>query len=408
MKLFFFSTALPDELFQQIAEKCNSFKPTFSGVGFDRNVAMGLAESADVEAVSYYPIPSYPKYRTLTQKSAVFRLGKLRGLVPGMWDLPVIKEWCYCAAAVRQVRRCGAEGGTIVVSGLYRCLLRPARRLKKKYGMKIYAIVPDIPELMSTYRGDYSWLRKLLNRLDVKHSARYRDCVDGFVLLSRHMNQVVNLSGKPWIVVDGMCDFSKMPGLGSAKEPSGERYCLYAGKITRKFGVDRLIEGFLRADLPEMKLYLCGDGDLTEDVRRIARENGRIVYLGLQPHDRVLELEQGAQLLIEPRPTDDILVKMSFPSKIIEYMASGTPVLTTNLPCFDEVYRNYQYRIDEQTPEGICRALRACMALPQQEREAMGRRARDFVAAYKTVEVQCRRIADFIGGAPCGSEETST
>lgn len=408
MKLFYFSTALSDEIFRRITGKCRTFKPTFSGVGFDRNIAEGLSGHLPVEAVSYYPIPSYPKYSRLFEGADAYSKGNLHCTVSAMLNLPVLKEFWYCRQAVRKVRRSDPGDGVLLISGLYRCLLRPAKRLKKKYGMPVYAIVPDLPELMSTYRRDYSGLRRFLNRLDVQNSAKYRQCVDGFVLLSRHMNAVVNPENKPYIVVDGLCDLSavEQARVEVQKQPPQEKYILYAGKITQKFGVDRLIEGFRQADLPGVKLILCGDGDLAETVRRAAAEDARIEYRGLVSHSEVLALECGAALLAEPRPTDDILVKMSFPSKIIEYMASGTPVLTTALPCFAEEYRSYQYRIEEETPEGICRALRVCLALPEAERRAMGEKARAFVQANKSKAMQCARIFAFIGGdRTCGSEE---
>ena len=103
-----------------------------------------------------------------------------------------------------------------------------------------------------------------------------------------------------------------------------------------------------------------------------------------------------AALLVEPRPTDDILVKMSFPSKIIEYMASATPVLCTNLPCFGKEYKEYQYRIEDESVEGIARALIDTLSIPRAELERMGKRARDYVMENKTIERQCGKIVSFV------------
>ena len=398
MKLFFLSTALTDDIYQHICSNCRKFKPTFSGVGFDRNTAVGLSEHISVEPISYYPVPSYPKYGKIVVPSANFHLGSLAGYVPGMINMPVIKELCYCIDTVRRIHKNREPENVIVISGLYRCLLRPARILKRRYGIKIYAIVPDIPELMRTYRNDYSCIRMLLNKLDVAHSKQFRSCVDGFIVLSEYMVPIVAPDGRPWIQIDGMCDLRKILESTPQNENTKETFLLYAGKISAKFGVDRLIKGFQTANIPGCKLYLCGDGDLNHEVSRISAQDNRIRFLGLVPHDKVLELESRASLLVEPRPSNDPLTKFSFPSKILEYMASGTPVLTTNLPCLSEEYRMYQYRIEDESVEGISRAILATMGISREEREALGSAARSFISEHRTIQVQAARIAAFIKG----------
>lgn len=41
LHIYYFSTALSDEIYDGIVRESKRFKPTFSGVGFDRNVAFG-------------------------------------------------------------------------------------------------------------------------------------------------------------------------------------------------------------------------------------------------------------------------------------------------------------------------------------------------------------------------------
>ena len=51
--------------------------------------------------------------------------------------------------------------------------------------------------------------------------------------------------------------------------------------------------------------------------------------------------ELKATLLVNPRPTTEEFTIYSFPSKNMEYMASGTPLLTTKLPGMPEEYHQY-------------------------------------------------------------------
>lgn len=396
MQIYYFSTALSDDIYNSIVKDCNSFKPTFSGVGFDRNVAVGLSNYADVQGVSLYPIPSWPKYKRLLKESEQFQIGNFKCFIPSMIDLPVLKEFSYYLRTKRFIEKHMNESKNtiIVISGLYRSLLRPAQYLKKKYGLKVCAIVPDLPELMITYRKDYSKLRRFLNKLDVKKSQRYRACVDGFIFLSKYMDEQVNQKEKPVVIVDGLTDIASFP---NRDDTETKNFVLYAGKVSSTFGVDKLVEAFLQSNLCDsVQLYICGDGDYAGELKKIVAENSSIHYFGSVPHHKVLQMEVQASLLVDPRPSNMEIVKMSFPSKIIEYMASGTPVLTTNLPCFSEEYREYQYRIDDESVDGIKIALENVFSLSDLERNTKGKNAKQFIMENKTMEKQCETIMTFL------------
>lgn len=393
--LFYFSTALSDEIYLEIEKDCKSFKPTFSGVGFDRNVGVGISEYANVNGVSFAPIPSYPKYNRLMNKEKQFNIGAFRVTVPSLIAFPILKEFCFLRGVKRYIRKIYNPGkdNVVVISGLYRSLLRPARYMQKKYGVKVCAIVPDLPELMMTYRKDYSLLRKFFNKLDVRNSKKYRDCIDGYVFLSRFMDEEVNTEKKPSVIVDGLCNIAAFP-----KEctKSMQRFLLYAGKISSKFGVDKLVQAFLASNIETHKLILCGDGDYADELRRIAEKTDKIQFFGIVPHEKVLELEIEADLLVDPRPSDMEIVKMSFPSKIIEYMASGTPVLTTNLPCFEDEYRKYQFRIEDESISGIKHSLEYIFALDDNARISLGKEAKKFIYENKTLSKQCKKIMELV------------
>jgi len=393
--IIYLSTALSDEIYNHIVKSCKSFKPTFSGVGFDRNVAMGLSKYAKVYGISRYPIPSWPKYEKVVQAHQNFMLQSFECYVPRMINVPIIKEIDYANGGYTYAKKLelNKKDSIVVLSGLYRSLLKTAGLLKNKYGYRVCAIVPDLPELMIAYRKDYSKIRQFFNKVDVEKTKSYFGVVDGFVFLSKFMNEKVNAYRKPYVIVDGLTDIQTFPKHVSSEN---ERYILYAGKVSATFGVDKLVNAFIDTKIEDVKLYICGDGDYADALRTIASYNENIVYFGAVDHSKVLELESGAELLVDPRPSSMEIVKMSFPSKIIEYMASGTPVLTTNLPCFSEEYKEYQFRIDDESITGIGKALVDFFELPKEERNRMGTAAQQFVLEHKTISKQCELIFELL------------
>ena len=107
---------------------------------------------------------------------------------------------------------------------------------------------------------------------------------------------------------------------------------------------------------------------------------------------QVVEEEQKATLLINPRPTDEEYVKYSFPSKTMEYMASGTPVLTTDLPGMPREYLPYVNLIREETPQGIAKALKEVLSRPEEALRQQGLEARCFVLEERNNVVQAKKI----------------
>lgn len=396
LHIYYLSTALSDEIYDEIVTECNSFKPTYSGIGFDRNIGLGLSEQVKVTGFSLYPIPSYPKFRKLRKKSNFYTVNNFSCNVPSMLSIPIIKEFDYAFSVYNSIKKMKSEDeeNVILISGLYRSLMRPAKWLKEKCDVPIIAIVPDLPELMINYRKDYTMFRNVLNRLDMKFSIKFREVVDGFIFLSPFMNSVVNKYNRPWTLVDGLCNLNAIDNVTSEK--SNERFILYAGKISTTFGVDKLVDGFLQSQLKDVKLVLCGDGDYANLLREKAAKYPQIDFKGIVKHDTVLSLEKAATLLVDPRPINNEVSKMSFPSKIIEYMASGTPVLVSNIPSFTPEYRKYQFRLDEVSIKGIKDALCKIFSCTDYELNEMGSLARQFILENKTISKQCEKIIDFI------------
>lgn len=396
LHIYYLSTALSDEIYDEIVNESKRFKPTFSGVGFDRNVALGLSEQVKITGVSLYPIPSYPKFGKLRKESHSYSIGNFFCSIPSVINLPIIKEYDYGCSAYRSIKKMmrDDEDNVILISGLYRSLIRPAKWLKHNCKVPVFAIVPDLPELMVTYRKDYSKLRSMLNDIDMKRAMKYRDAIDGFVVLSAFMNPVVNRHNRPWTILDGLCNLTDIDQIKAEK--SSERFILYAGKISRSFGVDKLVMGFLNAGLKDVKLVLCGDGDYASTLQEKAAHFPQIDFKGTVTHNTVLALEKSAILLVDPRPIENEIAKMSFPSKIIEYMASGTPVLVSNIPSLAPEYRQYQYRIEEVSAKGIENALRDVFRHTSSELTALGASARQFVLDNKTIQKQCKKVLDLI------------
>lgn len=92
-----------------------------------------------------------------------------------------------------------------------------------------------------------------------------------------------------------------------------------------RYGAPELMKAF--ASIPcEYDLLIAGHhGD------SLVSNDSRIKLLGQVNKEDNLAYEAHASLLINPRPFDEKLDQESTPSKMIEYLSSGSPILST--PC---------------------------------------------------------------------------
>jgi glycosyltransferase involved in cell wall biosynthesis len=222
-----------------------------------------------------------------------------------------------------------------------------------------------------------------------------RHCTD-YVLLTEAMNDYIRNPGKPYVILEGHADISMKEKLPSPDKKQPVRTVFYAGGVSRQYGLADLTEGFLRADIPNTRLEIYGPGDYVKELQSIAEKDPRVFYGGMLLNTEIVAKEQEAALLVNPRPTHEEFVKYSFPSKTMEYMASGTPVLTTRLPGMPKEYYPYVYFIDEESADGIAAALKAVLEHTDEALFRKGQEARDFVLDGRNNVVQAKKLLQML------------
>ena len=119
-------------------------------------------------------------------------------------------------------------------------------------------------------------------------------------------------------------------------------------------------------------------------------------YWGKVDNNSMKRIQREAYLLINPRPVENLISKVTFPSKIFEYMVSGTPVLTTRLNGFTEEYYDKMFFVENNEPNQLAGKINEVMGLPRSVLRKKALLARQFVLENKTWEKQCNKIYEFI------------
>lgn len=218
---------------------------------------------------------------------------------------------------------------------------------------------------------------------------------NALVFMTKYVAEAIRLPHIPSIVMEGSVDIRLSENQLKHKK-NATRDVVYAGCIHERHGLKLLIEAFTQLPFSDARLILFGDGSFCEELSSYIEKDARIEYRGVVSNDVVLDAETRATLLVNPRPSNQEFTYYSFPSKNHEYMVSGTPVLTTNLPCFPEEYKPYLFFFHKETVDGMYKDLFDTLSLDRTILEQKGIACRDFVLREKNNVVQSKRILDLI------------
>lgn len=360
-----------------------------AGQTFQTALLNGLDQLCNVRVISEFFIPTYPKFKKCFIPSGKFnhKDDEINDTSISFVNLPLLKKASQFFSYYREVRRNLNWADVIIVyEATSRQLLAPVLAAKKK--PKI-AIVPDLPEYMSDNSNPVYVFAKKIDRWLIDFAMKR---FNGFVLLSHFMKDRLRIKNQDYLVLEGIFDLKDQR---NQVEKDSKKIVLYTGKIEKWFGLEDLLKAFCKVKGPDYRLYLCGPGDIEMVNSYIDRDN-RIVYKGCLTHEEVLELQKKATLLVNPRHSTDDYTLYSFPSKTMEYMASGTPTLMCKLKSLPDEYLRHLYIFEDETVEGYTKKIQECLDLPLQERNSFGRAAAEFIIKNKSSEVQVKRLVNFI------------
>jgi len=181
----------------------------------------------------------------------------------------------------------------------------------------------------------------------------------------------------------------------SAARERGRFRIVLAGSLESFNGVELALESM--SHLPDgYELVVAGKGTIAPAVEDAAARDDRIVYRGLLEFDQLLELYRSADLLLNLRVTRAIDTRYFFPSKLMELLASGTPVLSTCTGHVEEEYGGMLYLLREETAGAVADRVLQIAGMPAKERHALGVKARGFMLTEKSWKKQGERLAEYI------------
>jgi glycosyltransferase involved in cell wall biosynthesis len=100
--------------------------------------------------------------------------------------------------------------------------------------------------------------------------------------------------------------------------------------------------------------------------------------------------------MVNPRPNSVVDSQHNFPSKLLEYLSYGKPVIST---CTPGIAPEYSHVIDipeDETPAGLAGVIQRVLQWSEVQRRERAVAIREFLKTRKTWIVQARRLTEWL------------
>lgn len=394
MKYLYVSALSSERLIREIHEHTGS-NPGYAIQKFSRLLVKGfVANRVEISTLSAIPVTSKSWKKRLWRVKCEIENGIEYNYISFL-NFPFFRQLCLLVNTFFFVLIWGLKDRNnrcIICDVLNVSICVSSLLAAKIIGLKRIGIVTDLPNLMMRSGGKRTIYESLIDW--VNHS--YLSNFTHYVLLTEQMNLSVNKHSKPYIVMEGLADIEMAEKEVLTFEKEHPKVLMYAGGLHERYGLKILTEAFFQLNKTDWNLVFYGSGPYSKNLMKYTAKDKRIIYKGIVSNEEVVEAELKACLLVNPRPTYEEFSKYSFPSKNIEYMVSGTPLLTTKLPGMPVEYHSYVYLFDEETIDGYKCTLAKILNASSEELSDRGQKARKFILIQKNNVIQARRIIDFM------------
>jgi glycosyltransferase involved in cell wall biosynthesis len=192
-------------------------------------------------------------------------------------------------------------------------------------------------------------------------------------------------------------DLSKFASM-EVKEPDGEFKVIYLGAHGQANDLGLVLDaaGIVQAHgYRDIKFVLIGDGP---EKPNLMEKKGKLRLQNLEFHDPVPK-SSVPKVLSEANATLQIMMNLPLhkyglsANKLFDYMAASKPIILVGDIANDPIKSAYcGLTVPPRDPQALADAVIKLYEMPKEEREAMGRRGREYVEKYHAIPVLAHRL----------------
>lgn len=360
MKLIYLGYAVPKEI------ERTSKAVSVAGNNMEISLLKGLNEiyGENLYPVTVIPIGSYPKEKKIIINSKIYSLGpNLKTHTIGLINIPIIKQltimfsiFFIIIKKIIEFKNNNKQEQIFIMTYNSASILSVPLFLASAF-FKIFklCLVVDIP---INFQKKKNFILEIVRYIDNYVSLQTFKVYDAMITLVE--KTVLDFSpGTPYLVIDYSLKQNKESALQNMRKTNyiyPDKFIMsYTGALEVYYGITHIIEAM--SILPSnYELHLYGKGSLKHFIEQRAEKNNRIIFHGLVSNEQARKAQAEASLLLLLR-TDAELNKYALPSKVIEYLASGTPIISTSISSIPRHLNKYINFVENETPDAIAKAI---------------------------------------------------
>ena len=380
MNILVFSSAMTQSDFAKY-QSLAKIKPNPSNQNFYYKLIKALALRNNVSVVSHRPLVkgmfknSVLETETVMDGNVKFYYTYNR---PGK-VFKLLKEKSSIETTAKQAIEDFLSNDFIILTDTLRFnLLKAAKKIAEQYKVKIVGMLTDNPFNLSSG----STYIKNKQKLEASN-------LNGYLSLTEGLVNVFNPQA-PSYVFEGLVAEEN----DSGKDPV-HNYFYFGGSLYERYGVKTLIDAFIASNLKQ-KLVIAGSGPLDKYIEKCAENDYRILFLSQLSKEKNIAYMRNSIANINPRPLNEQIDKESVPSKLLEYLSLGTPVISTKYPKLYSTFKDDVSWIEGNSLEDMKNALENYNVENQNEYLKKAATARRKVFEFYGLNVQSESITHFL------------
>ena len=365
------------------------------------NIIKGIKKNdVNVKIINSIPCGNYPRLNKklfIRSKDWILGTEKVLNKEIGFINFYIIKHFIrkikYYREILKWINYNKNVEKYIVLYDMYIPFLKCIRKIKKLNNeTKICLIVGDLPnEYGHNYEKFKHSLKNIFLRYRGKKSIELTKHIDSYVLLTEYMKYPLKITDKPYAVIEGIVDINRECHLNKSVR-SDKKIIMYTGILNKQYGIRALLEAFSNIEDKSYELWLCGSGDLNEYIKTKSMEDNRIKFFGYVSKSKLLELEKDITVYINPRINEGEYTKYSFPSKTMEYLASGKPTIMYKLDGIPNDYDEHLFYVEGNSINDLKNKIVDVCNKNKIDLYEIGIKAREFVMNKKNCTTQAKKI----------------
>lgn len=385
-------------------EDCTKYiGPSVAGNKMQIGIIKGLSKRLknNLTVFTQVPIGAFPKEKKLWLETGKIQLVyDIEGHKIPSINILILKQLFFiintCMMLVHWSIKNREEDKMILTFNSFPTISLPVLIVGKIFKLKNVCIFAD-PPIDVIERGTFGSVVKMIESAVTKFSIKK---YDGLIVLNEKSIEKYAPTAK-YILIDGGFDLDDCP----TNLPGGQWVTtksqdvitgVFSGALYEYNGVKNLVKAMAYIKSEKFSLDIYGTGPLEEYIKDAAIRDKRIRFMGNISNDKMLKIQQEAGVLINPRIVNDSISLYTFPSKMIEYFLSGTPVATTRLNGLTHEYLENSFVFQDESPKEIARMINYILLQDKAELIKMGTSARGFIVNNKNWDKNCLKIDYFL------------